>query len=280
LLRGAYNASIDESLLRLARIAEEDRDFFDTLVREAVEADCEFFNARTDGLGESGGVGARIDLSWLAETHPAIRHRLIRGIFAKIGLVQDIEMAHIAAADRLIEAGKTGKSVDFPAGYRLEISYDKVIFREGPAPVGSDEIYALNLETLAEGEAVSILFRSSGLRFCFSVTSAPLPDLGALRRDARVLALDFDALREAVSAMTLRTRRAGDRVNPEGMDGGKKLQDLFVDMKIPRGDRERIALLAAGDEILWVPEKRKTRRYAVGAGTKRVLLARCEPGSD
>jgi tRNA(Ile)-lysidine synthetase-like protein len=33
------------------------------------------------------------------------------------------------------------------------------------------------------------------------------------------------------------------------MQGQKKLQDLFVDAKVPRGVRGRIPLLAAGDRI-------------------------------
>jgi tRNA(Ile)-lysidine synthase len=265
LLRKEYNASIDDALIRLSRVAGEDKDFFDTVVRETIEAECEF---RED----KERMSARISLPLLAETHPAIRHRLIIGIFREIGLVQDIEAAHILAADRLLEARKTGKSVDFPAGYRLEISYDTVLFNEGPPPAGSDEIYELDMRAFEADRDVSILFRSSDLRFRAAVLSSA--EAAGDGDSASALLLDFDALQRDTNVLTLRTRRNGDRISPMGMDGSKKLQDMFVDMKIPRDERERVVLLAAGSEVLWIPERRRTRKYAVDARTERVLVLR------
>ena len=49
--------------------------------------------------------------------------------------------------------------------------------------------------------------------------------------------------------LSLRARRPGDRFRPLGMQGQKKLQDFFVDAKIPREGRERVPLLTAGDRI-------------------------------
>jgi tRNA(Ile)-lysidine synthetase-like protein len=98
--------------------------------------------------------------------------------------------------------------------------------------------------------------------------------MNAWQRDKNIVVLDADALHEAAATPVLRTRRAGDRISPEGFDGRKKIQDLFVDMKIPRDERERIVLLALGSDVLWIPGMRKTRKYAVGKDTKRVLLIR------
>jgi tRNA(Ile)-lysidine synthase len=49
--------------------------------------------------------------------------------------------------------------------------------------------------------------------------------------------------------LSLRARRPGDRFRPLGMHGRKKLQDFFVDAKIPREERGRIPLLTTGDRI-------------------------------
>lgn len=48
----------------------------------------------------------------------------------------------------------------------------------------------------------------------------------------------------------LRTRLPGDVIRLPGLGGRKKLQDFLVDQKIPREQRERIPLLAAGNRIL------------------------------
>ncbi|HSD50786.1 MAG TPA: tRNA lysidine(34) synthetase TilS, partial [Candidatus Methylomirabilis sp.] len=49
--------------------------------------------------------------------------------------------------------------------------------------------------------------------------------------------------------LSLRAWRPGDRFRPLGMQGQKKLQDFFVDAKIPREERGHIPLLMAGDQI-------------------------------
>jgi tRNA(Ile)-lysidine synthase len=50
----------------------------------------------------------------------------------------------------------------------------------------------------------------------------------------------------------LRGWRPGDRFRPLGLTGTKKLQDFFVDTRVPRTDRERVPVLLAGDRIVWV----------------------------
>ncbi len=52
--------------------------------------------------------------------------------------------------------------------------------------------------------------------------------------------------------LSLRSWRPGDRFRPLGMSGHKKLQDFFVDAKVPRFERERIPLLLSGERIAWV----------------------------
>ena len=54
----------------------------------------------------------------------------------------------------------------------------------------------------------------------------------------------------AGARMELRTRRAGDYLPIRG--GRKKLQDFFVDSKIPKNQRDEILLLACGSHVLWI----------------------------
>ena len=50
----------------------------------------------------------------------------------------------------------------------------------------------------------------------------------------------------------VRSFRAGDRFQPLGMLGEKKIKDLFIDRKIPLPERGRIPLFLSGGEIFWV----------------------------
>lgn len=82
----------------------------------------------------------------------------------------------------------------------------------------------------------------------------------------------FDADQVDLSGLVIRPWRAGDRIHPFGMAGAKKLSDLFVDEKVPRPIRLRLAVLAMGDEALWVVGVRASGRGAVTSSTKRLAV--------
>ena len=52
----------------------------------------------------------------------------------------------------------------------------------------------------------------------------------------------------------LRTRQPGDYmvISTGGGLHRKKLQDLLVDMKIPKAERDQVLLAAIGSEVLWI----------------------------
>jgi tRNA(Ile)-lysidine synthetase-like protein len=48
-------------------------------------------------------------------------------------------------------------------------------------------------------------------------------------------------------------RRPGLRMRPRGAPGTRKLQDIFVDARVPREERDSWPLVFAGDRLAWVP---------------------------
>ena len=61
--------------------------------------------------------------------------------------------------------------------------------------------------------------------------------------------------------LTVRSRKNGDKFYPVGMNGTKKLKDLFIDLKIPKEEREFIPIITNLDDILWVGGIRGDRRF-------------------
>src|SRR5690606_11694325 len=55
------------------------------------------------------------------------------------------------------------------------------------------------------------------------------------------------------------------------------LQDIFVDLKIPREMRDHVPLLVDAEGILCVVGYRIAARARIGAGTRHVLRLRCQP---
>ena len=61
--------------------------------------------------------------------------------------------------------------------------------------------------------------------------------------------------------LVIRSRKNGDKFYPTRMNGKKKLKDLFIDLKIPKEERENIPVITHLDEILWVGGVRGDRRF-------------------
>lgn len=80
-------------------------------------------------------------------------------------------------------------------------------------------------------------------------------------------------------SLAVRLRQPGDRIWPTGMEGSKKLQDILVDAKVPRRERDRVPLLTAGDEVLWVIGLRLDRRFLATSATRQPLLVRVRPSA-
>ncbi|HXI83292.1 MAG TPA: tRNA lysidine(34) synthetase TilS [Verrucomicrobiae bacterium] len=85
---------------------------------------------------------------------------------------------------------------------------------------------------------------------------------------------DADALGEG---LFVRTWENGDRFQPLGMSETKKLQDFFVDEKVPRLKRGRVPLVCTADgRIAWVVGGRIAEPFKVRDDTHRILCMSAE----
>jgi tRNA(Ile)-lysidine synthase len=73
----------------------------------------------------------------------------------------------------------------------------------------------------------------------------------------------FSAEKIGANLLELRRVRPGDRMQPLGMLGSKKLQDIFTDQKIPREMRPKIPIVTCNEEIIWIPGYRTARGWEV-----------------
>src|SRR5262249_12325433 len=149
----------------------------------------------------------------------ALQRRMIRRwLAAARGGLRAIELQHVERLRDLASELGEGKRVSLPGG---------AVTRSGgclhwklrvPRPHG----LAL---TLPRGGTVSV----PGWRLQ-TRTSGRLARPGPWRALFDLAALDGAPIR-------MRNPRPGDRVRPLGLGGSKKLQDVFVDAKVPRAER-------------------------------------------
>jgi tRNA(Ile)-lysidine synthase len=84
------------------------------------------------------------------------------------------------------------------------------------------------------------------------------------------VAVDADMV---AAGLAVRGRAHGDRLQPVGLNGRKKVQDLFVDRKVPRDERDRVPLVVdARGAIVWVAGHALAAPFRVTPRTRAVVV--------
>ena len=81
----------------------------------------------------------------------------------------------------------------------------------------------------------------------------------------------FDA-DEVLFPLHIRSRKPGDKIHTVGLNGNKKVKDMFIDLKIPPSQRERIPLiLDRAGRVLWIPEIRRSNHALIQSSSRNIL---------
>jgi tRNA(Ile)-lysidine synthase len=214
-----------------------------------------------DAMRIGGGV---LDVSGFGAVDRAVQAAAIRLFVAEwIGSLRKISRAHVEAMRDLIVAGGPSHSVDLPDGWHAERKYN--FFRlahEGERGAAGDAA-GFSVAIAADGitlvEAAGFKFEASTL----AAVGAPMPD--------NLSVATFDAAKIANAGLVARSFMNGDRMRPLGMRGTRKVQDIFVDRKLPRARRERFPVVTVGDTIAWLPGLARAQCALVGNSTETVL---------
>jgi len=143
---------------------------------------------------------------------------VVKRLYADAGGRQPgLSRRHLEAMLRLMRPGPGGRGVDLPGGLRFRIvgGLMQVVPSRRPAP-----------------EAARLEVRSCDGEACGDRQAAHL-------RAGLRLHVGF--------------RRPGLRMRPLGGRGTRKVQDIFVDARVPREERDGWPLVFAEDRLAWIP---------------------------
>lgn len=88
-------------------------------------------------------------------------------------------------------------------------------------------------------------------------------------QDHLTACIDLDAITFPV---TVRPWEHGDRFMPLGMSHMKKISDFLIDLKVPVTSKEKVLLLLAGADVVWVMGYRIDNRFRITGNTVRKLI--------
>jgi tRNA(Ile)-lysidine synthase len=206
--------------------------------------------------------GGELDVSGFSAVNRAVQAVVIRQYLAeRMGSLRGVSRTHIDAVRQLVLDGGPADAIDLPRGWRAAREYNllRLIATEGQRLDTARFSVAIAADGITVVEPAGFSFAASTI----AAADAAMPD--SLR-----VAM-FDAAKVADSGLVARSFIEGDRIRPVGMRGTRKVQDVFVDRKIPRKRRERFPIVAIGDTIAWIPGLVRGDCALVGKATEIVL---------
>lgn len=277
-LRQNFNENVDATINRLAEIASEDSEYLNEQAQKIYEEACAWERG-SDSLSCSE---AAVFTEPLNNIHVALRYRVYNIALGRVGLYDNISRAHIEAIERVRISSSPSASADVGGGYTAAKAYDKIIFRAAYEAGGRD---SQNMSSACIDDNIG---RYASPEYQYVQNSAgrhmQSPDVKHMQspdskqvqnsdnqNDWQLEIIKIDELEgriknaaakghaygafggdapEFFEKIEIRTRRKGDYIALKG--GKKKIQDFFVDCKVPKIYRDRIQLLALGNRILWV----------------------------
>lgn len=246
------NPALINTTTRTMDVLREEEKYFDIIVTKTL---MKLISRKTD---------SRIELfltPMLAMEKVILRRVLRRAIDETKGL-RGMGFIHIEDIIGLIKQGNPGDRLNLPKGLRVIKNYSTlVITSEIPHRIGT---FTLN----APGEVI--------VKDINAVIRASIQDKTDNYGDGRKIAV-FDAEKTGIK-LIVRPREKGDCFYPSGFGKRKKLQDFFVDEKIPRDERDAIPIIVSGNDIVWITGFRGDERFKATDATKRFLKLEFKKG--
>jgi tRNA(Ile)-lysidine synthase len=192
-----------------------------------------------------------------------LKSRIIKEVIQR--LIKDIQKVNYGHIQKIINLcnRRANKSIYLP---NLEVykNYNELIFtKKKNKKFPEYEYKVLELE--------EIYLKEIGARFSFRLDS--LLQNEEIGKNRLEIILDYDKIK---MPLWIRNRRKGDRFTPLGLNGRKKLKDLFIDRKIPLRERDRIPIVLDREKILWIVGIEISDLIKVDKDTKRILRIKCE----
>jgi tRNA(Ile)-lysidine synthase len=247
------NKDIVKTLCRTADILRDEERFFELTVTKTL---MKLISRKNDNQIE-------LFLRPLESMDRVILRRILRRAIDETRDLRGIGFIHIEEIIDLIKSGQAGERIYLPNDIRVIKGYSTLILTT-LKPLKINTCY-LNIP------GVTVL-KEAGI-----VIEASLKDISEINDygdGKRLATVDLDKLQFPI---IIRSRSSGDFFYPLGFGKRKKVQDFFVDEKIPRDERDCIPILTTNNNIVWIIGHRLDERYKVDKNTRRVLKLTIKP---
>ncbi|WP_036746618.1 tRNA lysidine(34) synthetase TilS [Paenibacillus sp. UNC451MF] len=253
LLQERYNEQLPQALNRLSVMMTAEDDFLDkqasTVFEQNVAVESDF---------------AQWSRNWFAGVHVALQRRLIKLILNYLSFEADsLDFMKLEQMRELIiKEEPSNLRIDIGHNLSLTREYDRIKLHTYVVP---PEAYLYILQP--RQESLTIVETGAVIECSWSEEDTRMKE-GATDGAVSVW-FDADLL---AFPLTVRSRADGDKMNLFGLNGSKKVKDIFIDAKIPPSLRARIPVITDADNrVIWLPGVRRSSWAPVNGNTKAWL---------
>lgn len=253
-----FNARLPEALNRLAQITAAEDDYAEGEARET-------FNRLVQQIPGEAAFARKHFIG----LHFALQRRLIKLILNYLSrdTVSFDFLGTELAREAIVQETPTTLELHIGSGIRLVREYESIRFT-------IQELQAQSFDILLQpdADAGTLEVPQAGASFLYTFGNS-LEELSPHRTGAQQFAV-FDA--EALHfPLRIRNRHDGDRMQIAGLNGSKKVKDIFIDEKIAPERRSRIPIVTDREgAILWIPGLRRSVHAQATDKTSRLFCIR------
>jgi tRNA(Ile)-lysidine synthase len=186
--------------------------------------------------------GVQLDADRLSALPVAVSRRVVRRALERADPTRAFSARHVEAVLRLASRAEPSGRVDLPRVRAVRRATRIRFEATGRPPAAISRPFDVPLPVPGRADVpeanLSVIATSEERGLSGDVVNA---DLAVVQAGAIALPL------------RVRSRQAGDRLRPLGAPGHRKLQDVLVDRRVPRDERDGVPLVVdAAGRIVWV----------------------------
>jgi tRNA(Ile)-lysidine synthase len=248
-----YNPQLPEALNRLADVMGLEDDFLKQEVDAAYQR-----------LVVEAANGLQLPRDGFALMHPALQRRLIKLILSY--LAPNTSSLDFLTTEKvrfaIMQETPTTLILNLGADILFTREYEQMYFQIIKPTLSSG--FHFSLES-GEGQ----LELPDGMLLSYFVSDCGERSPKELTRSHESAYFDLDLLR---FPLDVRNRQDGDRIEIRGLNGSKKVKDIFIDAKLPQRLRNQVPLVVdAAERVLWIPGFRRSVHAIATSNTTRLL---------
>lgn len=245
-----FNRDIVDTLNRMALILQKDNDFIEEYSKRCYNIYCKNYSNKLE-----------VSKELFENEMESIITRVIIMAFKEISkCYQNFEMKHIYEIVNLSRRG-TGKMINLTNNIICENLYGDIIFR-----IDNKNKKNNNSEIVIDKNNISNNIIFDNYIVSFEVINNK--NKVEFSKNNLIKLFDYDNIEKEI---IIRYRKDGDRITPLGMNGSKKLKDIFINLKVPREKRDNIPILCFDDKISWIVGYKTSQESKITHDTKNIL---------